>query len=358
MKLNVGSMRSALLTPILALAASLVIGAIVMLVSGVNPVAAYDSLVRGAFGSPDAVGRTLSNATPLILTGVAVAFSFRGGLFNIGADGQFTAGAVTAAWLGVALPLPPVIGPIIILLAAALAGGLVGALAGFLKARFRAHEVVTTIMLNFIVTNLSLWLLLNPLSGHTQVPGSARVNANNVLAPLAFGLPGVHLGLLVAILSAIGATLFLWRTSAGLEMRVFGISQKAAKYSGVSATVAAVTALGGGAAFAGLAGAGEVLGTYGSMTAPFVANLGFLGIGVALLGRNHPLGCIMGGVILGALSAGGQQMQFDLGVSFHLTEILVAVVLLFITMQLIRSRRRNSKEIPQLEKIIEAPHAL
>lgn len=347
----------AVLTPLLALAASLLVGSVVMLVSGVDPAAAYASLFQGAFGSSAALGRTLSNATPLILTGIAVAFAFRGGLFNIGADGQFAAGAVTAAWLGVSLRLPGVLGPIAVLAGAAVAGAAVGGLAGLLKARFHAHEVVTTIMLNFIVANLATWLLLHPLSGHTQVPGSATVRASNVLGPLPGGLPGVHAGLVVAVLSAVVATLVLWRTARGLELRVAGLSAKAARYSGVNRSAAAVMALGGGGAFAGLAGAGEVLGTYGNMTVPFVTNLGFLGIGVALLGRNHPLGCVVGGLILGALSAGGQQMQFDLGVSAHLTEVLVAVVLLFITMRTLQLRRgRRSPDFSQVQP--EAPGAL
>ncbi|MDQ6746746.1 MAG: ABC transporter permease [Candidatus Dormibacteraeota bacterium] len=308
-----------------------------MQLSGVNPGVGYQSLLTGAFGSPEAWGRTLQNATPLILTGIAVAFAFRGGLFNIGGDGQFAAGAVTAAWLGTAWSLPPVIGPVVICAAAALAGGAVGAVAGLLRARFSVHEVVTTIMLNFIVADLATWLLLNPLSGHTQVPGSAFVQPDNALPQLGDLLPTVHAGLLVALAMSVAATLILWRTPRGLELRVYGLAPRAARYVGVSPTVAAITALGGGAAFAGLAGAGEVLGTYGHMTVPFVTNLGFLGIGVALLGRNHPLGCVAGGILLGALSAGGQQMQFDVGISAHLTEVLVAVVLLFVTVSTVRT---------------------
>lgn len=334
MKARLRALAGPIGTPLLALAASLVIGSFVMLLSGVAPGEAYASLLKGAVGSPQALGRTLSNATPLILTGLAVAFAFRGGLFNIGADGQFIAGAVTAAWLGVSLPVTGVAGVIVVLLAAAAAGFVVGGLAGLLKARFGAHEVVTTIMLNFIVANLATWLLLNPLSGRTQVPGSADVDESRTLPALG-GLPGVHAGLGVALLAVVVATVVLFRTARGLEIRVAGLSARAARYSGVRPVAAAVLALGGGGAFAGLAGAGEVLGTYGNMTVPFVTNLGFLGIGVALLGRNHPVGCVVGGLILGGLSAGGQQMQFDLGISSRFTEVLVAVVLLFITMRTI-----------------------
>jgi general nucleoside transport system permease protein len=329
--------------PVAALAVSLVIGAAIMALSGVDPAAGYSSLLRGAFGSTEALGRTLETATPLILTGIAVALAFRGGLFNIGGDGQFAAGAVTAAWAGVALGLPGPLGPIAVLALGALAGGLVGAFAGLLKARFGAHEVVVTIMLNFIVANFATWLLLHPLSAHTQVPGSAMIDPSNRLAPLSASLGGVHWGFVVAVLAAVVAWLLLWRTSRGFELRVAGLAPAAARYAGISPIAAAALALGGGGAFAGVAGAGEVLGTYGHMTVPFVTNLGFLGIGVALLGRNHPLGCIAGGIVLGALSAGGQQMQFDVGISPSLTNVLVGVLLAFVTVNVLRTGRRRPR---------------
>lgn len=345
------------MAPALALLASLVIGSVILVASGVGPLAAYSSLARGAFGSPEAIGRTLATATPLILTGLAVAMAFRGGLFNIGADGQFTAGAVTAAWLGVTVALPGVLSPMVVLAGAALAGAVVGGLAGYLKARFGAHEVVVTIMLNFIVLNLATWLLLHPLSGNLQVPGSAKVREVNVLSPVG-GQSDVHWGLVVAVVSAIVAAVLLWRTPYGLELRVAGMSARAARYSGVRPVSAALLALGGGGAFAGLAGAGEVLGTYGNMTVPFVTNLGFLGIGVALLGRNHPVGCIAGGIVLGALSTGAQQMQFDLGISVALAEVLIGVVLIFITMQRFRGgRRRRRTDITVTERAQEVPVA-
>ncbi|GAA0426782.1 ABC transporter permease [Acrocarpospora corrugata] len=327
-----------LAAPAAAVALSLVAGAVIMALSGVSPAVAYVSLLRGALGSPEAIGRTLQNATPLILTGIAVAFAFRGGLFNIGGDGQFAAGATAAAWAGVTLSLPPVIGPVAVLALGGLAGGLVGALAGALKARFGAHEVVTTIMLNFIVADLSTWLLLHPLSAHSQVPGSDFALPSNRLPMIGGGLAGAHLGLVVALAGAVVASVVLWRTPYGMELRVSGLAPRTARYMGASPTVAAAAALGGGGLFAGLAGAGEVLGTYGHMTVPFVTSLGYLGIGVALLGRNHPVGCVAGGLVLGALSSGGQQMQFDVGISAHLIDVLVGIVLLFVTVQTLRRR--------------------
>jgi simple sugar transport system permease protein len=344
--------------PLAALAVSLVIGGVIMAVSGVDPLAGYSSLLRGAFGSSEAIGRTLEAATPLILTGLAVAVAFRGGLFNIGGDGQFAAGAVTAAWAGVALTLPGPLGPVAVLVLGAVAGALVGALAGILKARFGAHEVVVTIMLNFIVANLATWLLLHPLSDHSQVPGSAMVPAGNRLDPVSTSTGGLHWGFAVAVLAAVLAWVLLSRTARGYELRVAGLAPRAARYAGISPVAAAVLAIGGGGAFAGLAGAGEVLGTYGHMTVPFVTNLGFLGIGVALLGRNHPLGCVPGGIVLGALQAGGQQMQFDVGIAPSIVNVLVGVLLLFITVNVLRDRRRRVDEPSPAASATPTPEVL
>jgi simple sugar transport system permease protein len=323
----------------MALALSLLIGSAIILASGVNPLDAYSSLADGAVGSPAALGRTIENATPLILTGLAVAFAFRGGLFNIGADGQFYAGAVTAAWGGVALAWPAHLGVVATLALAAGAGGSVAAIAGFLKARFGAHEVVTTIMLNFIVIDLANWLLLNPLSDNSGVPGSRLIAPDNRISQLSTALAPAHWGFAVAIGAALVAYVVLWRTSLGMELRVAGLAPAAARYSGSSRMLNAVVTMAISGAFAGLAGAIEVFGTYGHMTVPFVSNLGFLGIGVALLGRNHPFGCVIGGLVLGGLAAGGQQMQFDVGLSAHLVDVLVGVILLLVTAEMLRRRR-------------------
>lgn len=332
-----------LATPLVALLCSLVIGALIIIFSGASPIDTYAALFQGAFGSWEALGHTIENATPLILTGLAVAFAFRGGLFNIGADGQFYAGAVTAAWAGVVLRLPAPGGLVLALLAGALAGGALGALAGYLKAAFGAHEVVTTIMLNFIMIDLANWLLLGPLSAHAQVPGSALISAANQLPALSANLGGAHWGFVVSLLAAVSCYVVLWRTPLGMDVRMAGLAPRAARYSGMRPIVGAVLSLGIGGIFGGLAGAGEVLGTYGHMTVPFVTNLGFLGIGVALLGRNHPLGCVVGGLILGGLAAGGQQLQFQVGLSAHLADILIGVILLLVTAQTFGVRWRRAR---------------
>ena len=326
-----GDAAGALLFPVVAILIAFIIGAVIVLATGNNPLVAYGALLDGAFGSQLAIGRTLLNTTPLIFTGLAVAFAFRAGLFNIGGEGQLYIGAITAAGLGVALGG---LGPLAIFLAlaaCALTGFLWGALPGFLKARFGAHEVITTIMLNFIAINLATYLALKPLSGGGLVPGTGDIDTSALIPPIGMGLGRANYGILIALLAAVVAYLLLWRTRFGFRIRAVGLSPGAAGYAGMSIGANTVLALAIGGAFASLGGGVEVLGVYGKMTIPFVSNLGFNGIGVALLGRNHPFGVVLGALLFGGLASGAQQMQFATDVPLDLADVLLAIILLFVT---------------------------
>jgi len=326
-----GKTAGALLFPIIAILIALVIGAVIILATGNNPVAAYAALFDGAFGSQAAIGRTIVNTTPLIFTGLAVAVAFRAGLFNIGGEGQFYMGAITAAFLGVSLGFLGVAAIPIVLFACILAGFLWGAIPGALKAYFGAHEVITTIMLNFIAIFFTAYLTRVPLAREGPIPGTEPVDAALRIPLLGFGLGRANWGILLAILAAVVAYLILWRTRLGFELRAVGLSPGAANYAGMGIGRNTVLALAIGGAFAGLGGGVEVLGVYGNMDLPFVRNIGFNGIGVALLGRNHPVGVVLGALLFGALASGAQQMQFDTQVPLDLTSVLLAVILLFVT---------------------------
>lgn len=329
-----GALRDAgatLLFPVIAILISFAIGAVIVLLTGNNPVTAFAALLRGAFGSPTAIGRTLLNATPLIFTGLAVAVAFRAGLFNIGGEGQFFIGAITAAGLGVALGSLGFLAIPIVLAACLLTGFLWGAIPGLLKARFGAHEVITTIMLNYIAINLAYYLALNPLRTEGLVPGTDTIDIAARIPAIGLGLGRANFGLFIALLAALVAYLLLWRTRRGFEIRAVGLSPGAAGYAGMSIGLNTVLALAIGGAFAALGGAVEVMGVYGKMTVPFVTNLGFTGIGVALLGRNHPVGVVLGAFLLGALASGAQEMQFATDVPLQLANVLVAVILLLVT---------------------------
>ena len=321
----------ALLFPIIAIAIAFVIGAIIVLLTGNNPLATYAALLRGAVGSPSAFGRTLLNATPLIFTGLAVAVAFRAGLFNIGGEGQLYIGAITAAALGVSLGFLGIFAIVPVLGACVLTGFLWGAIPGFLKARFGAHEVITTIMLNFIAINLATYLALNPLSGGGLVPGTATVDPASRIPVIGLGLGRAGYGLFVALAAAFVVYLLLWRTRLGFRIRAVGLSPGAANYAGMNVGVNTVLALAIGGALAGLGGGVEVMGVYGKMSIPFVSNLGFNGIGVALLGRNHPAGVVLGALLFGGLASGAQEMQFATEVPLDLADVLLAVILLLVT---------------------------
>jgi general nucleoside transport system permease protein len=321
----------ALLFPLIAILISFIIGAVIMLATGNNPLLAYAALVRGAFGSPTALGRTLLGATPLIFTGLAVAVAFRAGLFNIGGEGQFYIGAITAAGLGVALGFLGPLGAILVLLGCLLTGFLWGAIPGFLKAYFGAHEVITTIMLNFVAINLATYLALHPLRSEGLVPGTETIDPAARIPFIGLGLGRANYGFFLALLAAVVFYLLLWRTQRGFQIRAVGLSPGTASYAGMGIGVNTVLALAIGGAFAALGGAVEVLGVYGKMSIPFVEELGFTGIGVALLGRNHPIGVVLGALLFGGLASGAQEMQFATDVPLQLASVLAAIILLLVT---------------------------
>jgi ABC-type uncharacterized transport system permease subunit len=328
---RLGDAAGALLFPLIAILISFIIGAVIMVATGNNPFSAYAALVQGAFGSPTALGRTLLNATPLIFTGLAVAVAFRAGLFNIGGEGQFFIGAITAAGLGVALGFLGPLGTVLVLLACLLTGFLWGAIPGFLKAYFGAHEVITTIMLNFIAILLVTYLALNPLRSEGLVPGTDTIDPAARIPFIGLGLGRANYGFFLALLAVVVFYLLLWRTQRGFQIRAVGLSAGAASYAGMGIGVNTVLALAIGGAFAALGGGVEVLGVYGKMSIPFVTGLGFTGIGVALLGRNHPVGIVLGALLFGGLASGAQEMQFATDVPLQLASVLSAIILLLVT---------------------------
>jgi simple sugar transport system permease protein len=351
------NLGGALLFPLVAIVLSFAIGAVIILATGYNPVAAYGALFEGAFGSPAslgrillyelrltdaaptpqdtaslaAIGRTLVNTTPLIFTGLAVAVAFRAGLFNIGGEGQFFMGAMAAAWLGVALGFLGFAAIPIVVIACVVAGFLWGAVPGVLKAYFGAHEVITTIMLNFIAILLTSYITRVPLDREGPIPGTEPIPEAATIPIFGAGLGLANYGIVLALLAAVVAYLLLWRTKRGFEIRAVGLSPGAANYAGIGIGLNTVLALAIGGAFAGVGGGIEVMGVYGNMDLPFVRGVGFNGIGVALLGRNHPAGVVLGALVFGALASGAQQMQFDTQVPLDLTTVLLAVILLLVT---------------------------
>ncbi len=341
--MNVDLRRRLLLgaAPLLAVTLSLAVGAVFILAIGADPLAVYALMLRQSLGTGYGLGQTLFKATPLIFTGLAVALGFRAGLFNIGVEGQLYLGGLAAALVGVAFAgLPAAVLLPLALLAAATAGAAWGAIPGALKARFGAHEVINTIMLNFVAFALASFIgrfVFEPASVRTAAVGAgAEIPRLDTLLPALHGSP-VNLSLLLALLAAAGTNLLLFGTRLGYELRAVGLNATAAEYGGISIGRTQVVAMAVSGALAGLGGVNFVLGYKHYFELGFSAGAGFLGIAVALLGRNHPAGVVVAALFFGALSYGG--LVINQQVPKELVEVLQAlVILLAISAQVLMER--------------------
>jgi simple sugar transport system permease protein len=317
---------------------ALVLGAIAMITTGVSFTAigkSYIALFDGSLGSLSAFSETLTAAAPLTLAGLGIALAFRAGLFNIGAEGQLIMGGVAAVVVGFAFKgLPAIVHLPLALLAGALAGALWASIAGWLRAATGAHEVITTIMLNLIALRLTDYLLRNPpvqKAGRTD-PISESVLSTAQLPKLLTWLDPnirVHAGIILVILAVAIVYWLLFRTTVGFEFRSAGANPDAARYAGMRSGLIIVVVMACAGALAGLAGANQVLGVLGRASPGFSGGAGFDSIAVALLGRSHPFGVLLAGLLFGALQAGGRQMQISAGVSLDLIAIIQALIIIF-----------------------------
>jgi simple sugar transport system permease protein len=332
------------LIPVLAILCALLIGALVMLISGDNPLLAYGGLFKGAFGSAAAWARTLRKTTPYIFTGLSVAFAFRAGLFNIGASGQFLMGTVAAVAVGTNFEgLPFIIHMPLALLAGMLGGAFWGAIPGILKTWRGTHEVISTIMLNYVASLFAGWTVYaGGTQGQRPGPLSSPASAAHAISetrdvftsaqiPFIFGAPyRVHWGIVIALITAAVIWWLLWKTTLGFEIRTVGLNPNAARYAGmkVGRTVVVTMAIAG--LLAGMAGAVDTLGLNHKFAPEFTGSAGFDGITVALLGNTQPLGVVLSAFLLGGLNGGGTAMQFDSGVRADIIQVVQALVLAFV----------------------------
>jgi len=327
-----------LLVPVCSLLLALVVAGVVIVAVGSNPVEAYWALLRGMYGSPDRIAASLGRATPFVGAALAVAFAFKAGLFNIGAEGQVLVGATAAAWVGTWAWVADVPGPlavVLVMLAGAVAGGLYGAIPGALKARTGAHEVIVTIMLNNIALFVVRWLVnsRDPLLLRDPSASSARSGpiAGNARLPEIIGTdPPVHAGLLVALTLCVLVWLIIRRTTFGFEVTTVGTNPHAARYAGIGVGRTIVLSMMLSGALAGLAGAGEVAGTEGWLSPGVFLNVGFDAIAIALLARANPYGIILTAVLWGSMLSGAGLMQQESGLSIDAVRIVQALVLLFV----------------------------
>jgi simple sugar transport system permease protein len=327
------------LVPVLAVVIALILGGIIMLATGIDlPTIgeAFGALFIGSVGSLSAISETLTAAAPLTLAGLGIALGFRAGLFNIGAEGQLVLGGVAAVAVGFSFSgLPAFIHLPLALLAGMVVGALWAAVAGWLKAATGAHEVITTIMLNFIAMRITDYLLRNP---PIQKPGRSDPISQSVLPSaqlprlLAWFDPTmrVHAGILLTIIAVAVVYWLLFRTTVGFEFRASGSNPDAARYAGMRSKLIIVLVMACSGALAGLAGANQVLGVLGRVSPGYSGGAGFDAIAVALLGRSHPVGVLLAGLLFGALQAGGRQMQVSAGVRIDLIAIIQALIIIFV----------------------------
>jgi len=345
------SLRQALVIPALALLSALVIAAFIIAVTDVDTLPiwgtdpgeafrltiggigdAYKALFVGSFGSVRAITETLFAATPLIFAGLAVAVGFQAGLFNIGVNGQMHIGGMAALWVGFSIAAPAIIHIPLAILAAIAGGALWGGIAGLLRARTGAHEVITTIMLNFIALFLVDYLLKTTVF---QQPGRndpiSQKAASTAEFPTLIGDYRVQIGFLIA-LAAVGAVWWLmYRSTIGFEFRAVGSNPDGGKYAGINVAWIYVTVMAVSGALGGIAGANQILGLepYRGIS-NFAGTIGFDAIALALLGRSHPVGVLFAGLLFGALRAGGREMQGAAGIPIDLVLVVQALVIVFI----------------------------
>ena len=318
--------------PIMAILLAAVIGAILLLLSGANPIEAYAALFRGSLSNARTIGRTLEKATPLILGGLAVAFAFKGGLFNIGGQGQLLIGAIVAGALGFGLNgLPFIIHMPLALIGGAIAGALYASIAGALKAYTGAHEVITTIMLNFVAINITDFLANGPWKDAGIVARTPAILETAAIPKL----DNIPLGFFIAVVVAVIVWYLLFRTTLGFEIRTVGLNPNAAKYAGIMVARITILTMAISGFLAGLGGSIETLGVVGRFQPGFNIGLGFDGITIALLARTHPLGVIPAAILIGAMQAGSSQMQFDAKVSFEIIDVIQALILFFVSADMI-----------------------
>lgn len=324
------------LSPLLVVMLALIVGGVLIILAGHNPLQAYLSLVSGAFGSVSRLTETLVKTIPLLLMGLAISIAFKNGFWNIGGEGQFLAGGTLATWVGLTfanLTLPLLIP--LCFLAGFVGGAVWGLIAGLLKSRFNVNEVISTLMLNYVASFLVMYLIRGPMmdrSGAVKTglvfPQSALIS-KGLFLPILIERTRLHAGLFLALLVLVLVWL-LWRTRIGFEIETCGANRDAARYAGipVKRVTLLVASLSGG--LAGLVGWSEVFGVHHRLLDAITGGYGNLGIVVALLGGLHPFGILLSSFLFSALTVGGNAMERATGISFAVVNVINGLVIIFL----------------------------
>jgi len=326
------------LVPLLAIITAVIVGSIIIFAVGGNPLVAFRGLIQGSIGSTKALSETAVWATPYIFAGLAVALAFKGGLFNIGAEGQLAAGAVFSSLIGYALPewlgfdLPTIIHLPLAIIVGVLMGGVWAGIVGWLKAYTGGHEVINTIMMNYIALNTTSFLLNGVMKDRSPTNVIARtplIAESARISPLFEGLR-IHWGFILALLAAFFVWWLLNKTTLGFEIRTVGLNPDAAKYAGINVKKIIILTMVFSGMLAGLAGSIEVTGLNYRHELGFSIGYGYDAIAIALLGKSHPLGVVLASLLFAAMRNGATRMQFLTQMPVDLISMIQALILLFV----------------------------
>ena len=339
------------LLPVLAMVIALVVGVLLLFLLGTDPIEAYSALIQGALGNISGITQTLTKATPLLLVGLGICIAFRGGVINIGGEGQIVVGALAATAFGVGFrDLPALVLLPLTLISGAVAGLIWGGIPGLLKARLGVNEILTTVMMNQIALRLMNFLLRGPMldpehvAAGTSIPQSAAL-PESIWLPRLVPRTLFHSGAILAVLLALAVYFLLWRTTIGYRIRAVGLNPHASRYAGIPVAKYVTLSLALSGMLCGLAGAVEVLGVHHRMLEGLSGGYGFSGIVAALFGKLHPLGAIPASALFGALLVGADKMQRAVQVPSALAIALQGLVVLFVVSSDLYVRRRTRRRV-------------
>lgn len=331
------------------------VSAIVLSAAGYNSIDAFSALFNGIFSRPKYISNTIIKATPIILTGLSVAFAFKTGLFNIGAEGQYIIGTIASTIVGIKLNLPAILEVPAIIIAGVLAGAIFGGIVGVLKAKFGIHEVITSIMLNWIALYLCNFVVATDAfhqpdststyminqSGFTMILSSWKTSdagikalSNTPWLSEVLLKTDVNIGIIVAIIMAVLISILLYKSAKGYELRAVGLNKDAAEFAGINVNRNIVQSMVIAGALSGLAGALAITGTAPHKLSTLAAfeNYGFNGLSVALIAGSSPIGCIFGGLLYGGLLYGGQSVQSAIGAPSEIINIMIGTIVFFVAL--------------------------
>jgi simple sugar transport system permease protein len=316
---------------LLAIFIGLLAGSVILIITGFNPLEAYKTLFTGIFGSFKNVMYMVQYATPIIFTGLSVTFAFKTGLFNIGAEGQYIAGSMAALAVSILFPMPAGIHAVVALLVGGLAGAFLGSIAGLLKALKGIHEVIVTIMLNWIAFYLANFLVMSPAfkkpnsTASVDIAETSRINTDAFRDVL--GTVRVHWGMLMALAAVIIIWIILNKTTMGYRLRAVGFNRHAAEYGGIPVARSIVASMGISGLLAGLGGAVQVLGVVGRLTQLAAQEgYGFDGISVSMIGGINPIGALFAGLFYGGMKYGGSRLNI-IGAPSELVNVIIGVII-------------------------------